>query len=781
MIRNYFKIAWRNLWKNKFYSMINIAGLALGMFCSLLIWFWVKDEMSYDRFYPGYEDIYFVRCNSDFNGKIVTSGVTPSPLAEALKKDVPQVAFVTKLAYNRDLLINFGEKAGKENGLYASDDFFDVFRLTAIAGNPKEALTSPDHIVITRNVAEKYFRDISPLGKTIRLNNHKDYTVGAVIENIPSNSTVQLDWVINFKETEQEWMQLWGNTMLRTYVRLHPEATPENAETNMKGIYPKYADMDVLPILQPLKDVRLYSDYKNGKPSGGGIEYIRIFMIVALFILAIACINFMNMATARSSLRAKEVGIRKVVGAGRNSLFKQFISESILTSLLGLLLALGLVKLMLPAFSRFLRRPIEMDITDPTTLISIIALLLITGFLSGSYPALYLSAISPIHNLKNKLKPGFLNAAFLRKSLVVFQFTLSIFLIINMIVINGQMQYMRSENLGLDRERVLSIPLEGELYNKMEPFKQEVLRSAAIENATTSAMLPIDIGSSSGDLSWPGKDPDLQTNVSVMHIGYDFIKTMNIELAAGRDFSKDFRTDTLAYLINESTAELMGMEDPVGKQISFWNGEAPVIGMMKDFHIQSLHMPITPLVLCLDPQNSSQMLVKTRAGKTAEAIQDLEKLTRKFNPNYPFEYHFLDTEYEKLYRTDTMISTLIRYFGILAMVISVMGLLALAAFTAEQRTKEIGIRKVLGASVTNIVTLLSGNFTRLVLISIVIASPVAWYTMHRWLNSFAYSIELQWWMFILAGSVAILIAGITVSAQSIKAATANPVKSLRSE
>lgn len=783
MLRNYLKIAWRNLKKYKFYTTINILGLSLGMFCALLIWLLVRHELSYDRVYPDYQNIYAVRTNGTYNGQIYTNIVNSSPLAEALKADVPQVAYSTKITFNRKSLITYEDRATKENGLFASDDFFDVFRFPAVEGKPSEALASIDQIVISRHLAEKYFPGSSAIGKTLKLDNDKNYLVGAVIEDIPSNASVQFDWVVNFKAHEQDWMQLWYNNFLHLYVRLHPETTQQMAEANMKDIFKRHTNdpkATTYPILQPVKDIHLYSKYTNGVPDGGGIKYVRIFAVIAVFVLLVACINFMNMATARSAMRAREIGVRKVIGAGKKSLFGQFISESMLISFFACVLAIAMTWAFLPAFNRFFKKDIILDLTDPYLLLSFVVLLLITGLLSGSYPAIYLSSLPPIHNLNNKIRQGF-QAAFLRKALVVFQFTISIFLIISIIVIQSQMHYTRDKELGLDQERVLSIAMEGKLYSEMEMFRNEILRSPAIESAVATSALPINVNATSGDLSWPGKDPELQTNVSAVSVGYDFAKTMKINIISGRDFSPEFVTDSTAYIINQSAAELIGYTDPVGQPISFWKGEGPIVGVLEDFHMQSLHLPITPLILCLTPENTSYMLVKTKNGQTQQAISDLKEIASRLNPDFPFEYHFLDTEYDNLYRTDIVVSTAVNYFGILAIFISGLGLLALAAFTAEQRTKEIGVRKVLGASVNNIVTMLSKDFALLIVIAFAIASPIAWYAMTQWLNDFAYRITLQWWMFLLAGGISVLLAWITVSGQSIKAATANPVKSLRSE
>ncbi|MFD2935888.1 ABC transporter permease [Spirosoma flavum] len=790
MFRNYAKIAFRSLMKNKLYSSINVFGLALGMACSLLIGLWVKDELSYDRFIPDAESIHYVRVNFPYNGETVTNFVTPGPLQEAIAKDVPEVAAVAKINFGPEYLIKvtggqLGEKAAKERGHFATADFFGVFDLPALYGSPKAALAQPDKIIITRKLAEKYFPNGLALGKTLQLNNDKFYTVGAVIEDLPTNSTLQFDWMVNWKVQEQDWMKTWGNNGFQTFVRLKPNTTLAQAEAAMKDIYPRFAGKNFAtgrPVLQPITDLHLYGEYKNGQSIGGRIEYVRIFSIVALFILLIACINFMNLATAQSAMRAKEVGVRKVVGALRSSLIGQFLSESVLTSLLAVVLALGLVWGVLPTFNTVFDKHLTLNLAEPILWLIIGVLVLITGFLSGSYPALFLSSLQPIKILKGRLQfgPG---PALFRRILVVFQFSLSIFLIVGMLAVGKQMNYLRTKNLGLDRENVVYIPLEGEIARpkKVEPFRQEVMRTPSIASATTTMSLPVSVQSTSGDLKWAGKDPNIQTTVSVMAVGGDFIKTMNIKLLGGRDFRVDSPADSSSYLINEAAAKMMGMKDAVGKEVEFWSGKGRIMGLMKDFHMNSLHEAISPLILVFNASNTSYLLVKTRAGQTQQAIADLERITKAFNPNYPFNYHFVDEAYEKLYRSEQQVSTLVNYFGILAILISCLGLFALAAFTAEQRTKEIGVRKVLGASVPNIVGLLSKDFLKLVLVALVLSSPLAWWALSKWLGTFAYQTELAWWIFAVAGVMAFVIAFLTVSYQSIKAALTNPITSLRSE
>uniref|UniRef100_UPI003B3AB093 ABC transporter permease n=1 Tax=Spirosoma sp. TaxID=1899569 RepID=UPI003B3AB093 len=457
MLRNYFKIAIRSLLKHKLYSSINVFGLALGMACSLLIGLWVRDELSYDRFLPDAESIHYVRVNFPYNGETVTNTVTPGPLQEAIAKDVPEVAAVTKINYGPEYLIKVGEKTAKEKGHYATDDFFGVFDLPAIAGNPKAALAQTNQIVITRKIAEKFFPSGQALGKTLQLDNKKFYVVGAVLENLPPNSTLQFDWLVNWKEQEQDWMKTWGNNSFSTYVRLKPNTTAAQTEVAMADIYPRFAGKNFetgRPVLQPITDLHLYSEYKNGMSIGGRIEYVRVFSIVALFILLIACVNFMNLATARSASRAKEVGVRKVVGALRSSLIGQFLSESVLTSLLAAVLAITLVWFVLPTFNTLFSKQLSLNLADPTLWLIIFVLVAITGFASGSYPALFLSSLQPIKILKGRLQFG-AGPALFRRILVIFQFSLSVFLIVGMLAVSKQMDYLRTKNLGLERENVV--------------------------------------------------------------------------------------------------------------------------------------------------------------------------------------------------------------------------------------------------------------------------------------------------------------------------------------
>ncbi|MEX2592622.1 MAG: FtsX-like permease family protein [Anditalea sp.] len=785
MWKNYFKIAWRNFKTDKSYSLVGILGLVLGMSCSLIIGLWVVQEHSFNDFFSNGDRIYKVRANSLFNGEVITSSLTPAPLAEALKNEVPQVEYAVKYEdWGPRLLLKDENNSVRENGIYASDDFFNVFELAAVEGDPVKTLASRDHVVISQRTANKLFKKASVIEETLMMEDGdgklKAYVVGAVIEDVPVSSSIQLDWVINFKEIEQPWMS-WGNTSYYTWVKLAPNTVVDDLDLTTKDIYASHSEFKSnYPVFQPLKDVHLFDVYENGKPVGGRITTVCNLALVGILVLLVSYINFISLVTARASIRGKEIGIRKVIGADKRKLMAQFGCESLLVSALSLFITLLLTSMILPAFNAYLGVQLFLDWTSAEFWILTVGVWLITTMLSSLYPSFYLSGIPVFSNLKNQVKSG-MTGEYFRKGLIVFQFFISALFIVGMLVIYSQLEYVQKKKLGMDRENVLYVPLEGDLYHNMDVFRQEILKSSSMISATVSTSLPINIQMNSGDLSWPGKDPNLQTRVSATWVGYDFIPTMGISLVAGREFSPLHPSDTLAYMVNRTALDLMGLEDPIGEEITFWNGNGPIIGVMEDFHLQSLHTPIKPLVLVLDPLNSSYLFIRVQEGKLVQAIADLKQVTEDVNPQYPFEYHFLDQDYERLYRSEQMISRLIFTFGLVAIFISSLGLLGLIAFTASRRVKEIGIRKVLGASVLEITTLLSRSYIGLIMLGWFIALPIAWIVLERWLGNFAYKIDLEWWYFAVAGVMTLLIALLTVSYQSIKAALMNPVESLRSE
>jgi putative ABC transport system permease protein len=787
MIKSYFKIAWRNLVRHKAFSAINIMGLSLGMCCSLLIMLWVQDERSVDGFHANGKQLYHVYERQYYNGKVEAGYLTQGLLANELKKAVPEVQYAASLEPNNRRTFQAGDKVLKMDGTYAGADFFSMFSYPILQGTAQTALNIPAGIAISRKMAEQFFGNAEKaIGKAIRYENKEDLQVTAVFENIPANSSVQLDFLRNWDDYAREntWVNSWGSSSPLTFVQLRPDADPVKVEARIKNFIHRYIPKTISHTelgLQPYAEKYLHANFNNGQLEGGRIEYVRLFTLVAVFILLIACINFMNLATARSAKRAREVGIRKVVGAVRFALIGQFAGEAMLLTVISMVIGVLLASALLPAFNNLTGKQLLLPVQQPVFWATILLLVTITGFVAGSYPALFLSSLNPIRVLKGGLKFS-PSSVFFRKGLVVFQFALSMILMVGMIVIYRQMDYVQSKNPGFDRENLIYIPIEGELITKHDLFKKEAGALPGIRSISKMKQSPTAHDHYKTDIGWAGKDPNQVGLLADASVGYDFVKTLNLKLKAGRDFSRDFGTEDNSYLINEAAAKMMGYKDPVGQPLSWGDRQGKIIGVLEDFHINSLHQPIEPLVIRLQENtNWGNMLVRTEAGKTREALAGLEKICKTLNPRFPFTWQFADEEYTRLYRSEQVVSQLTSFFAMLAIFISCLGLFGLATFTAEQRTKEIGVRKVLGASVPGIIKLLSVNFLKPVGIAILVAFPIAWYAMNQWLQDFAYKIDIEWWIFALAGLLTVCIALLTVSFQSIKAALMNPVKSLRAE
>lgn len=789
MLKNYLLVALRNLKRNKTFSFINILGLALGMVCSVLIMLWVLDERSVDNFHDKGARLYSVHERQYYDNKKTAGNYTPGLLPEELIKVIPEIEMATGYAWADNTTFEAGEKILKVRGNHASPDFFKMFSFPLIEGNAKTALSSPLGIAISRKMATDFFGSPkAAMGKTMRYDNRKDFTVSAVFENLPANSIFRFNYLFNWEAflTDNDWAKDWGNNGPSTFILLRADANPALVEKKLTHFLKKYNTeiTEAFRIelgMQRFDEMYLHSNFKEDKITGGRIEYVRLFSLVAVFILLIACINFMNLTTARSVKRSKEIGVRKVVGAIRPVLIRQFIGEAILIAFFSVLLALVLLFLLLPVFNQLTGKQIVFPFRSVTFWVSLAGLTVVTGILSGSYPALFLSSFRPITVLKGTLKLSN-GSAWFRKGLVVFQFALSIILIIGTIVVSQQVQYIQTKNLGYDRENLLFVPLEGDLLSKYKVFKEEALQLPGVKVMSRITQIPVQVDNSTGGIDWEGKDPAARPMFTQLGIGYDFIKTMNLQMVQGRDLSKDFASDSAGYILNETALKKTGYKDPIGKPFTFWQKKGTIIGIVKDFHFASLHAPILPLILHpAETGNWGQAMIRTEAGKTKETLADLEKLCKELNPKYPFSYQFADEEYQKLYKSEQIVHKLSNYFALLAIIISCLGLLGLAMFTAEQRVKEFGIRKVLGASIRSLFTLLSKDFLVLVLIAFVIAIPLAWWSMHAWLQDFEYRVNISWWAFAIAGIAALLIALCTISFQAIKAALANPVKSLRSE
>lgn len=789
MIRNYFKIALRSLFKSKTFSAINVLGLALGMACGLMIMLWIRDERGVDAFHANKDQLYRIYMREYFSGKVQGVIWTPGPLAEELKKSVPEIEMTTPFSWTNSQTFSVGTKIHKQETNWASGDFFKMFSYKLLQGTPEGALRDRGNIAISRGMAEAFFGSPeAAIGKAIRYDNRKEKTVSAVFENIGANSTLKFDCLMTWDAyvDDNGWAKDWGNTDPLTFFKLRKDADPAKVEAKMLHLLDRTKRDAGKPYktqlaMQPFHEYYLNSNIKDAKMDGGRIEYVRLFSFVALFILLIACINFMNLATARSSRRAKEVGVRKVVGAMRSMLAGQFLGEALLIAVLSAVLAVTIVALLLPSFNSLTSKQMVLPLLEPSFWGIIAGLLIVTGLLAGSYPALFLSSLNPVRILKGALKFDS-SSVWVRQGLVVFQFGLSVILIVGMIIIYRQVGFVQSKNLGFDRENLVYFPIEGELFNKFDILKEELSQISGIKHVSHMTANPASNGNGTDGISWPGSDPNNPVRFTPVGLGYDFTKTMGLEVVQGRDFSKAFPTDSSGFLINETALKLMHFKDPIGQQINWGISKGTIVGILKDFHFQSLHTAIRPMIAYLgarQPQGS--VVVRIEAGKTPETLAAIGKVCKELNPNVPFTYAFTDQEYARQYQSEQIVGKLAGYFAFLAIFISCLGLFGLATFTAEQRTKEIGVRKVLGASVAGIVGLLSKDFLKLVIMAIVLASPVAWYVMKQWLQGFAYQINIEWWMFALAGVIAVLIAVFTISFQSIKAAMMNPVKSLRSE
>jgi putative ABC transport system permease protein len=792
MLKNYLTTALRNLWKQKGFTAINLTGLALGMACSLLILLWVQDERSVDNFHAKGNRLFYVYERNHMGGKLQTWYWTQGPLAAELKKMIPEVEGATGIASSYTGLFSVGEKKIKEEGFAAGPDLFSMFSYPLVEGNGVDALSAPDGIAISRRMAISFFGSAeAAIGKAIRYNNNKDLMVRAVYEDLSPRVSYRGEFIASwsgFVEDGNGWAKDFGSVDPSTCVLLKAGANPAAVEAKMRHLLDNYQteikENKIELALQRFGDRYLHSDFDSaGVPTGGRIAYVQLFSIIALFILVIACINFMNLTTARSVRRAKEIGVRKVMGAVRGLLIRQFIGEAVLMAFFAAALALMLAALALPAFNQLTGKTIVLPLQDWGFWISLAGIILLTGLLSGGYPAFYLSGFNPIRVLKAAMPSGTRGDALFRKGLVVFQFTLSIILILATILITQQIHYMHNARLGYDRENLVYLPIEGEMGKKLGVLQTEVAQLPGVAQLTLySGSSPTTMGDGTLGMNWTGKDPNETVRFIHETIGRDFLKTMKIELIAGRDFSPDFPTDSNAVILNETAVKTMGYKDPVGKTLKIYNYPLHIVGVVKDFHFQSMHDALLPLAL-FQGRNEwfSTVVVRTKPGQTRVALAGLEKLYRQLNPAFPFSYKFADAEYAALYKSEEVTGRLSVIFALLAISISCLGLLGLSLFTAEQRMREIGIRKVLGAGVPALFLQLTRNFMGLVGLAFLIATPLGWWAMHQWLAGFAYPIAISAWTFLFAGGMAVLVALVTVGWQTLRAARANPVKSLRSE
>ena len=785
MLKNYFKTTLRHLKKNKGYALINTIGLSLGMACATLILLWVYDELQYNKFHKNYSQLYRVIENQSYEGKIYTFSAMPGLFAAAAKSELPEIKYAARSDWGTQSLFSFGEKSIYETGYYTDPDFLKMFSFNLLQGDKKKILADPTSILVTEKMAKKFFGKENALGKTLKVDNDKVFTITGIIKDLPENSSLHFSWLASFKiyEEKNTWLSSWGNNGIQTYVQLKETADPSRVNKKFHDFIQK-KDTTALarPFLLSMKDWRLRSNFEEGKQVGGKIQYIRLFSIIALLIIIVACINFMNLATARSEQRAREVGVRKVMGAERIMLVRQFMSESIFMAFAAMLIAALIVFLVLPSFNLLVEKKLEFSFGNPVIILGLPILALICGVLAGSYPSLYLSSFNPITIFRG-LKIGRNSSAILiRKGLVITQFVVSIALIISTLIIYQQIQHIKNRELGYNKDNIVMLGLKGKMSDHFPAIHQDLLNTGMVENATLANSRVLELGSSTEGFSWQGKDPSKKILITTEWVSPEYISTMHMHLKSGRDFYSDAVQDSSNVIINETLADIIGKKNPVGELLQRDNENARIIGVVKNFVFNDIYGKPDPLILLCRPAYTSRMLIRLKTGADIpKALSKVGSVLGNHDPGYPFDYAFLDIQFDNLFKTEMLIGKLSRLFAMLTVLISCLGLFGLAAYTAERRTKEIGIRKVLGATVSNMVTLLSKDFLQLVSIAAVIAFPLSWWAMHKWLQDFAYRITISWWVFVIAGVLAIVIALVTVSFQAIKAAIANPVKSLRTE
>jgi len=785
MFRNYLKVTFRNILKHKGYSFINIAGLAIGLTCCLLITLWVLDELSYDKFHEKAPYLYRVEENQDYSGRNYHVNVTPYPLGAALKEEVAEIKDAVRVVYPGSVLMRYGGKVFFESNARAVDpSFFHMFTFPLLSGDKNTVLNAPNSLVINEDIAEKYFGQENPIGRIITINNQHEFTVTGVMQNFPHNSILQYDMLIpyEFLKKNGETNEHFGSNSIFTYVELHENTSMAQTNEKIVGFIKGKEQRSSTDLeLMPFTRIHLHA-YFGYEKTAGAIQYVYIFSIIAAFVLLIACINFMNLATARSANRAKEVGLRKVVGALKRHLIRQFYGESIIFALVSLLIAVILVSLLLSAFGNLAGKELSWGVTGiGWILVGLAAITLFTGLVAGSYPALFLSSFQPVKVLKGSLKSGPGSAMF-RKILVVIQFSLSILLIIGTTVVYNQLNYMKNKKLGWDKEHLVYIPLRADIRDSYKTLKTELLKDSRILSVTGTSQLPSHLGSNSGGANWDGKDPEMSTLIGFNSVDFDFCKTLKIEMAEGRAFSEEYPADlSRTFIVNEEVARIMGKDSVVGERFSFVGVNGTIAGIMKNFHYQPVRENIEPLALIVAPGRINYMMIRIPPIDINTSLQLIENTWNRVVPDYPFDYRFLDERFDAMYRAESKMGTLLRYFAVLAVLVACLGLFGLASFTAEQRTKEIGIRKVLGASVAQISLLLCREFFLLVLLANFIAWPLAYYFMSGWLKGYAYSTGLGLVVFISAMAIALVVAIVSVSFQALRAALANPAEAIKYE
>ncbi len=798
MLKNYLKIAVRNIFRNKTYSFINIFGLSIGIACSILIILCVHDELSYDRFHKNSSELFLVAQKVYLQNSIVYGSEIPYPAGQEIKSNYPEILDAARAYYSRALLFVHDEKRSIENQILIVDpEFLTMFSFPLIHGEINSVLNDPNSVVITKKTAQKYFGDANPIGKTFKVDNQYDLKVTGVLEDIPQNSIFDFSILIPLSsevirdEFETDRWQ-FTDVEFNTFVLLRKNQDYNDVSKKIEPIMQNHiADCKDELFLCPLTKLHTNPEIAPFESRYIDMKYINIFIVIAFLVLLIACINFMNLSTARSTIRAQEIGIRKVVGSNRSQLIKQFLGESLMVTLIAGFLALLIVEVMLPFFNRLSGKMLTIDYSNVDVLLSFCAIVLLVGIVAGSYPAFYLSAFRPITVLKGGLVVDSKSSK-LRKIFVVVQFSLSICFIIGAIVFYNQLNYMKNREVGYDKDHLISIPMvmpwgTSLKSYKYDTFKAELMNFPNIIGVTQSYSSPADIATAAGEADWDGKNPNQSVRIHWLTIHFDYCKTLGIDIIKGRPFSRDFKADVnfphdkASFIINEEAEKLMGVKSVIGMKLTLFHKTGPIIGVMRNFHYHHMKTKIEPLAIFINPFFNKYILIKLRSDNIKASLDFIIKTWQKFSPDYPFEYSFVSKDYNNLYLHEEKMGGILTGFTIFAILIACLGLWGLTSFIMELRTKEIGIRKVLGSSVSEIFTMLLKDFTKWILLANLIAWPISYYLMDKWLQTFAYRIDISLSVFVIAGSIALLIALITVSFQTIKAATTNPIDSLRYE
>jgi len=793
MLKTFFKTTLRGLWKNKGYSFLNIFGLAIGIACAGLIFLWVEDEVTFDDVNTKKDNLYALRVNMKWGDNTFTNASTPHMMALTIKDEIPGIANACRAAdQNINSLFSTGDKKLYSAGLYADSSLFTMFTLPFVKGNAQAAFNQLYSIVLTEKTAKKFFGNEEAMGKTLRIDNKQDLVVTGILKDMPANSTLQFEWVAPMEFAFRQGMYDggWNSYGPLTYVELNNKANLQTINKQLYNyIHGKDASQNTHAFLFPMKDWHLYGEFQNGKQTGGGrIEQVRLLSIIAWIILLIACINFMNLSTARSEKKAKEVGVRKVLGSGKKRLVIAFIGEAVCMAALAAIIAVLLMLISLPAFNQLVHKQLSLALGNPVHLLALLAIIVICGLVAGSYPSLYLSSFNPIAVLKGlKIKTG--SAAYIRKGLVVLQFTVSVVFIISTIIVYQQVQFVKNRKLGFNKDNLVEIAMQHDVTSIFPTIKQHLLTTGVIENAAIADHSMLYGGDTDGSFDWQGKTPGSSIDISFREISPEFLHTYGLHIKEGRDFTTNVNAEGANIIINQTLANLMGEGSAVGKIVQSHRGEdsarsnLTVVGVVDDYVFGGMYgNPGPAMFFCRPPRYDCFVYARLKQQTdVAGGIAKIEAVMKKDNPAYPLQYRFVDDQFNEMFVNEMQMSKISAVFATLAIIISCLGLFGLAAYTAERRVKEIGIRKVLGASVTGLAGLLSKDFLQLVGLSCLLSFPIAGWIMHNWLQQYEYRMAMDWWIFAMAGVLAIVIAAATVSFQAVKAAVANPVMALRAE